>query len=69
MDRKHRHNKKTNYKKVNSGFIGFEIEKGNHHIEIEYKAPYKTISLIISLFGIILLIGLNIKNNKTMKFK
>ena len=62
-------NKKTNYKKVNSGFIGFEIEKGNHHIEIEYKAPYKTISLIISLFGIILLIGLNIKNNKTMKFK
>ena len=62
-------NKKTNYKKVNSGFIGLEIEKGNHHIEIEYKAPYKTISLIISLFGIILLIGLNIKNNKTMKFK
>ncbi|MBR1717827.1 MAG: YfhO family protein [Bacilli bacterium] len=47
---------KTKYKKVNECFIGFDISSGYHNIKIEYKAPYKNISLVISLIGIILLI-------------
>lgn len=46
-------NKLVEYEKVNGGFIGFPITEGSHDIDIEYKAPYKTISLLISLFGTI----------------
>ena len=48
--------KLTNYYKINNAFIGLDIKKGQHNIKIEYKAPYKNISLGISLVGIILLI-------------
>ena len=48
--------KLTNYYKINNAFIGVDIKRGNHNIKIEYKAPYKNISLVISLIGIILLI-------------
>ncbi len=48
--------KLTNYYKINNAFIGVDIKKGQHNIKIEYKAPYKNISLVISLSGIILLI-------------
>ena len=47
--------KLVEYEKVNGGFIGFPITEGSHDIEIEYKAPYKTISLLISSFGFIIL--------------
>lgn len=49
--------KLVEYEKTNKSFIGFKIEKGLHTIEIEYEAPYKKVSLIISFYGIIILIG------------
>ena len=52
-------NDKINYEKTNKNFIGFPIKKGTHKITIDYKAPYKNISLIISLSSIILLIITN----------
>ncbi len=48
--------KLTNYEKTNNSFIGFPISKGKHNIKIEYNAPYKKISLVISLIGAIILI-------------
>ena len=45
---------KIDYEKVNTGFIGFKIEEGNHDIYIEYKAPYKKVSLVLSISGFIL---------------
>lgn len=52
-------NKKTNYELINDAFIGFEIEKGNHEIEITYKPKLlkegKILSLIgLALFGIVI---------------
>lgn len=44
--------------KVNGSFIGFEIEKGNHEIKITYEAPYKKISTVISMLGILILLGI-----------
>ena len=52
--------KLTKYQKVNEGFIGFKINKGSHNIIIEYKAPYKTLGLIISIFGVLLLVSISI---------
>lgn len=49
-------NKPINYEKTNTNFIGFPITKGNHNISIEYIAPYKNISIIISLISSIALI-------------
>lgn len=47
---------KTKYRRVNDAFVGFDISKGYHRIKIEFKAPFKNISIFISLIGIILLI-------------
>ena len=47
---------KTKYRMVNDAFVGFDISKGHHRIKIEFKAPFKNISIFISLIGIILLI-------------
>ena len=49
-------NKLTSYEKTNNSFIGFPISKGEHNIKIEYSAPYKKISLVISLIGVVILI-------------
>lgn len=42
---------KINYENVNKGLIGFKINSGYHDIEIEYKAPYKNIGIILSVIG------------------
>lgn len=47
-------NKKVDYYKVNTSFIGFDIKKGYHKIEISYHAPFKIMSCLISLVGIVL---------------
>lgn len=44
--------------KVNGSFIGFKIEKGDHEIKITYEAPYKKISTVISILGILVLLGI-----------
>ena len=48
--------KLVSYEKTNIDFIGFEVEEGDHLIEIEYKSPFKNIGIILSLFGILLFI-------------
>lgn len=48
--------KKQVYEKVNTAFVGFPIEKGLHHIVIQYTAPYKKAGMGLSLIGFILFI-------------
>ena len=43
----------TPYYLVNSSFIGFDISEGDHHIEIEYRAPYKRMGSIFSVLGLL----------------
>lgn len=52
------------YENVNTSFIGFKIEKGSHDISIEYKAPYKNVSIIMSICGIIILVIFNLYRKK-----
>ena len=59
---------KIDYFKINKYFIGFKINKGNHNIKIIYKAPLKTISIVITIIGIItFLILLILEKNKRHK--
>ena len=46
--------KPIEYEKVDEAFIGFPIQKGHHEIFIEYEAPLKGLSLILTQLGIIL---------------
>ena len=55
-------NKKIDYEKVNTAYVGFKISKGKHNIVIEYKAPFKTLGLIMSFTGIIVYILFYHKN-------
>ncbi len=59
--------KKISYSKVNKGFIGFEISKGYHEIEISYQAPLKNIASIISLIGIMFAVTYIIIERKNKK--
>lgn len=43
---------KVSYQKVNQSFIGFNLEKGKHIIEITYTAPLLKEGLIISVIGL-----------------
>ncbi|MBQ4030624.1 MAG: YfhO family protein [Bacilli bacterium] len=56
--------KKIDYEKVDYSFIGFPIEEGTHHLEIEYKAPGKNISLFISIISLISYIAVIILEDK-----
>lgn len=56
-------NKLTSYQKSGTNFITFPISKGYHNITITYEAPYKKISIIISILGIILTIATNKKTH------
>lgn len=47
--------KEVNVLKMNNAFIGFEIKKGDHQIQIVYEAPYKKESLWMSGIGFFLL--------------
>jgi len=55
-----------NYQKVNTAFVGFPIEKGYHHIVIEFHAPFKKVGIALSLIGLILFF-LNIIIDKKRK--
>jgi len=62
-------NKKIDYQLTNTSFIGFPITKGNHSIEITYKAPFSKIGQYLSICGIIIyiLILFNEKRRKIWK--
>ena len=57
---------KTNVIEVNSGLVGFKIDKGYHDIKIEYRAPLKNVGLFISLIGFILFL-LELRSDKKWK--
>ena len=57
-------NKLTKYEKVNKSFIGFKISRGKHNIKIKYRAPFRDISLIISLLGVILSVIICVKERR-----
>lgn len=48
--------KNIDYRKVNETFLGFPIDKGHHHIEIEYRSPLKKEGLMLSGIGSMVLI-------------
>jgi uncharacterized membrane protein YfhO len=47
-------NKKLDYEKVNTAFIGFPINRGNHNIRIVYTSPGFRAGLISSIIGLLL---------------
>lgn len=49
---------------VNSGFIGIDLEEGNHEIVLKYKTPYLLIGIISSIIGTICIIIIFIKEKK-----
>ncbi len=53
--------KKTDIINVNTGFIGIELNEGEHEIYFKYCTPYIKIGAIISILGIIILITMIIK--------
>ena len=46
--------REVEYEKVNKSFIGFPIEKGEHKIEIEFKAPNALLGKIMSGAGFVI---------------
>ena len=45
------------YERVNVNFIGFKISEGKHDIVIKYASPLKSVGIIFSIIGFILLLG------------
>lgn len=56
--------KETNYQESIQNGITFKIPKGKHEIEMIYESPWKDIASIISIIGILLWIGIIIKERK-----
>ena len=54
---------------VNKAFLGFKLSKGNHKIEINYKAPLQKEGMIISIIGLISFLILLIIDKKGSKTK
>lgn len=48
--------KKVKTEIVNKAFLGFKLEKGGHHIRIEYKSPLFREGVVLSILGIILFV-------------
>lgn len=46
--------KEVSYELVNTSFIGFELDKGYHDIEISYTAPLYKLGVVISIIGVII---------------
>lgn len=44
----------------NGGFIGLEITKGSHKLELTYNVPYLNEGRILSLCGVVICVGLNL---------
>lgn len=49
---------KTDYELVNKSFMGFKINSGNHNIKIVYTSPWLKEGIYISLFGLVLFLGI-----------
>lgn len=55
---------KYDYEKVDDAFIGFKILKGEHDIEIEYKAPLKKEGLFLSFIGFVAFVGVTLLESR-----
>lgn len=55
---------KTKVEKLDDAYIGCKITSGVHDIEIEYNAPLKKLSVVISSFGIIIFIAVTYLESK-----
>lgn len=42
---------------VNEGFVGLELEQGQHEIQFRYKAPGKNAGMLLTLCGMIIAVG------------
>ncbi|AIY82685.1 bacterial membrane YfhO family protein [Clostridium baratii str. Sullivan] len=61
--------KETKTFPVNKAFLGANLDKGNHSIELTYKTPFLRIGMFCSFVGIILLIVISILNKKKFNKK
>ena len=52
---------------VNTGFIGVQLEAGDHNIEFRYTTPGLNLGIIISIIGFALFIGIIIYERKRIK--
>ena len=50
--------KQVTHEKVNTAFLGMELEKGAHEITIIYHAPGATMGKVMSLLGVFLFLGI-----------
>lgn len=48
--------KKCDYQCTNMNFIGFDISKGNHTVELMYKSPWRKTGIILSSIGLTILL-------------
>ena len=61
---------KVDYEQVNTAFIGVKLSAGEHDIRIVYRAPFKIISIIISILAFSALFGIayvQLVNSKKQK--
>ena len=56
--------KETEVMKVNTGFIGIGLDKGEHEIYFKYNTPYLKIGTSITVIGILILIIIIIRSRK-----
>ncbi|MBS6041240.1 MAG: YfhO family protein [Clostridium baratii] len=61
--------KETKTFPVNKAFLGANLNKGKHSIELTYKTPFLRIGMVCSFVGIILLIVISILNKKKFNKK
>lgn len=50
--------KLMDYEKVNYAFIGFDIKKGKHKVEVIYEPPLKKLGMSLSILSLVAMIGL-----------
>lgn len=58
---------KVSYEKVNLGFIGLQLDKGNYHLAFRYEIPYLKAGGIISIGSLLILVL--ISKRKSKKFR
>ncbi len=59
--------KVTNKLKLGDGFMGVEIDAGEHEVTIEYHTPGLFVGLCVSLFGLVILVVVTVIKNKRLR--
>ena len=59
-------NKKVETFESNNYFLGIDITKGKHTIDMKYEVPYLKEGIVISMIGVILFIGCIMINRKKL---